>query len=253
MKGYELFTELASENRLSILHALKEGELKFTRIADEIDMTSPEASRQLNRLLAVNLIRKDADGHYSLTPFGELVVSCIPNIEAIAKNSDFFLKHDTSPIPPHLLHRMDDLSKGEIIRGVFVLVNKMTSLFDEIKEDSYYLSDDFPRFYLPAIEKKLEEGVKFRAIYPKALLDELWPEIKPEIRNRIEFRMLDEIRLVVNITDSFSLIAFPGFDGKIDRDLAIIGHDEDFRRWCSEVFNHYWEKALPYYGTKTKK
>ncbi|MGM0771435.1 MAG: helix-turn-helix transcriptional regulator [Halobacteriota archaeon] len=253
MKSYELFTELASENRLSILHALKEGEMKFTKLADGIDMTSPEASRQLNRLLVVNLIRKDSDGYYSLTPFGDLVVSCIPNIEAIAKNSDFYLDHDTSPIPPHLLQRMDCLSNGEILRGVFVLVNRMTNLFDEIQEYSYYLSDDFPRFYLPAIEKKLEKGVKFRAIYPKILLDELWAEIDPGIRSRIDFRMLNDVRLVVNITDRFSVIAFPGFDGKIDRDLAIIGHDEDFRKWCSEIFEHYWEKAIPYYGNRAKK
>lgn len=253
MKSYELFTELASENRLSILHSLKAGEMKFTKLADEIDMTSPEASRQLNRLLAVNLIRKDSDGNYSLTPFGDLVVSCIPNIESIAKNSDFFLDHDTSPIPTHLLQRIDCLSNGEVLRGVFVLVNRMTNLFDEIQEYSYYLSDDFPRFYLPAIEKKLEVGVKFRAIYPKTLLDELWQELDPGIRSRIEFRMLDEIRLVVNITDRFSLIAFPDFDGKIDRDLTIIGHDEEFRKWCSEVFENYWEKATPYYGTIPKK
>jgi len=94
MKSYELFAELASENRLGILHAL---------------------------------------------------------IEAIAQNAGFFHNHDTSVIPPHLLKKLEALSKGEIIEGVFILVNRMQILFEEIVEYAWYLSDNFPLFYLLAI------------------------------------------------------------------------------------------------------
>jgi len=50
MKVYELFTELSSENRLSILQILDEKPMTFTSLVKEIDMNSAEASRQLSRL-----------------------------------------------------------------------------------------------------------------------------------------------------------------------------------------------------------
>jgi predicted transcriptional regulator len=43
----KLFFELASENRLSILHELKKENLKMQEIARRLDVTATEAFRQL--------------------------------------------------------------------------------------------------------------------------------------------------------------------------------------------------------------
>lgn len=91
MKSHELFAELASHNRLAILKALEKETLKFTQVTKIIDATSPEASRQLNRLSGKELITKDGEGYYSLTYLGKLVVSSLSNLEAIAQRSDFSL------------------------------------------------------------------------------------------------------------------------------------------------------------------
>ncbi|WP_319507760.1 ArsR family transcriptional regulator [uncultured Methanolobus sp.] len=139
MKSYELFAELASENRISILKALEKEPLKFTQLTSVIDATSPETSRQLNRLSKMDLIVKDGDGFYLLTPLGKLVVSSISNLETIAKKSDFFLHHNTSPIPPHLLKEIYSLKEVEVMEGVFVLVNRMTEIFEDIHEYAWYL------------------------------------------------------------------------------------------------------------------
>jgi predicted transcriptional regulator len=134
MKSHELFSELSSENRLAIMKALEKEPLKFTQLATIIDVTSPEASRQLNRLFKSSLISKDIEGHYSLTSFGKLVVSSIPNLEIITQRSDFFLHHDTSSIPPHLLRGLNAFEGVEAVQGVFALVNKTAQLFEEIHE-----------------------------------------------------------------------------------------------------------------------
>lgn len=117
----------------------------------------------------------------------------------------------------------------------------MTAVFDDIHEYGWYLSDDFPRFYLPQIEKKMKEGVKFRAIYPEALVDDLRKDLPEHIFADIEIRVLDEIRLIINVTDSFGLLALPGSDGNIDRDHVLVGTDEKFINWCRAVFLHYVE------------
>ncbi len=246
MKSHELFVEMASENRLAILKSLEKESLKFTRIKKIIDATSPELSRQLDRLSGKDLILKDGEGYYSLTYLGKLVVLSLPNLESIAKRSDFFRYHDTSPIPHHLLRELDSLTRTECIEGVFVLVNKMTSLFEQIHEYGWYLSDDFPRFYIPQVEKKLEEGVIFRAIYPRNLIENLKEDLPEVLFEHIEIRTLDEVRIVINVTDSFGMLALPGPDGKIDRDHVLIGYDEQFIKWCKAVFNYYFEISERY-------
>ncbi|MBP1908769.1 helix-turn-helix transcriptional regulator [Methanolobus bombayensis] len=243
MKSHELFAELASDNRLAILKALEKESLKFTSITKIIGATSPEASRQLNRLSGKELIAKDGEGYYSLTNLGRLVVSSLSNLETIANRSDFFLKHDTSPIPPHLLRELDSFAGTEYIEGVFVLVNKMTAIFDDIHVYGWYLSDDFPRFYLPHIEKKLKEGVEFRAVYPQTLIDNLKKDLPEQMYSDIEIRTLDEVRIIVNVTDRFGLLALPGPDGNVDRDHVLIGPDEKFIKWCRAAFLHYFEMS----------
>ena len=73
MKVYELFTELSSENRLSILQILDKKPMTFTGLTKEVDMNSAEASRQLSRLTDAGLIEKKGDGIYYNTFFGKLV------------------------------------------------------------------------------------------------------------------------------------------------------------------------------------
>ncbi|MBN2110219.1 MAG: DUF1724 domain-containing protein [Methanosarcinaceae archaeon] len=246
MKTYELFAELASENRLAILKALEKEPLKFTRLTSAINATSPEASRQLNRLSEADLITKDAEGYYLLSSLGRLVVSSLPNLESIASMSDFFLHHDTSSIPPHLLKELDSFEGAEVVEGVFVLVNRMTALFDAVAEFAWYLSDDFPRFYMPRIEKKLDEGVNFRVIYPVDFIESLIPDLSPKILDNVEIRMLDEVRIIINVTDRFGLLALPGLDGNIDRDHVLIGFDEKFLDWCRRVFEYYLKMSSRY-------
>jgi predicted transcriptional regulator len=246
MKSHELFAELASENRIAILKALEKEPLKFTHLTSVIDATSPETSRQLNRLSKMDLIVKDGNGSYSLTSLGKLVVSSISNLETIAKISDFFLHHDTSPIPPHLLREIDSLKEGEVIEGVFVLVNRMTEVFEEIHEYAWYLSDDFPRFFIPMVEKKLDEGVNFRAIYPGDFAEKLLVDVPENILNSTEILTLDEVNIIINVTDRFGLLALPGPDGKVDRDNVLVGSDDVFIDWCKKVFEYYWGTARHY-------
>ncbi|AKB80610.1 hypothetical protein MSBR3_0032 [Methanosarcina barkeri 3] len=241
MKSHELFSELSSESRLAILKALEKEPLKFTRLTTITDTTSPEAARQLNRLFKSSLICKDIEGYYSLTSFGKLVVSSIPNLEIIAQRSDFFLRHDTSSIPPQLLKEFDAFEGVEAVKGVFELVNKTTQLFEEIHEYAWYLTDSFPHYFIPRIEKKINEGVSFRVIYPENLGESLMSGFPERVLKSIDARSIDEVKIVINVSDRFGLLALPGPDGKIDRDDVLIGYDNRFKDWCKKVFEYYFK------------
>jgi predicted transcriptional regulator len=243
MKSHELFAELSSENRLSILKALEKEPLKFSQLTTIINITSPEAARQLNRLFKGGFISKDIEGYYSLTSLGKLVVVSIPNLEVLAQRSNFFLHHDTSAIPSHLLRELDAFEGVEEIQGVFELVNKTTQLFEEIHKYAWYLTDSFPSFFIPRIEKKLDEGVNFRVISPWKLGESFLSDVSAKILKTAEIRSIDELRIVINVNDRFGLLALPGPDGKLDRDYVLLGYEKRFKDWCKEVFEYYFNTS----------
>ncbi|MCZ7382561.1 MAG: DUF1724 domain-containing protein [Candidatus Methanoperedens sp.] len=243
MKICELFTELSSENRLGILQTLDEKPMTFTSLIKEVDMNSTEASRQLSRLTEARLIEKKGDGRYYNTLFGKLVLSSISDLDFISEKSGYFLEHDTAPIPPDLLRQIGALSKGEIITGVYNILNTHEKLGNGIKSYMWYMSDDFPRHHLPNIEKKLEEGLEIRVILPKNLCTT--SPLSEKNRKKIENKVSDEIKISVIVSDKFSLLELPGPDGKIDHNTAIFSYDDRFREWCKKLFLYYWAKCHP--------
>jgi len=239
MKVYELFTELSSGKRLEILHAMNEKPMTFTDLIKEVEMTSAEASRQLSRLTDARLIEKKGDGRYYGTLLGKLVISSISGMNFISEKSGYFLEHDTSPIPLDLIGQIDALSKGEIVTGVYNILNTQEKLSEDLSGHFWYMSDDFPRHHLTNVEKVLEKGMEIMVIFPKDLIPTL--KLSEKNREKIQFRALDEIKLSVITADTFSMIKLPGPDGKIDQNTAIFGQDERFRGWCEKLFQYYWE------------
>ncbi len=244
MKVFDLFAELSSEKRIGILQTLDEKPMTFTNLIKQVDMTSTEASRQLSRLTEARLIEKKGDGIYYNTLLGKLVISAISDMDFISEKSGYFLKHDTAQIPLDLLRQIDALSTGEIVTGVYNILNTHEKLGDGIKSYMWYMSDDFPRHHVPNIEKKLEEGLEIKVILPNDLCS---PSILTEkSRNKIKVKVLDEIKISVIVSDKFCIIQLPGLDGKIDQNTAIFGYDDRFREWCKKLFQYYWEaKCYP--------
>ncbi len=247
MKAYELFTELSSESRLGILQTLDEEPMTFTSLIKEVNMNSTEASRQLSRLTEARLIEKKGDGKYYNTLFGKLVLSGISDLYVISEKSGYFLEHDTAPIPPDILRQIDALSTGEIVTGVYNILNTHEKLGEGIKSYMWYMSDDFPRHHLPNIEKKLEEGLEIRVILPKYMCSAkpFSAPLSEKNRKKLEIKVLDEIKISIIVSDKFSMLELPGQDGKIDQNTAIFGYDDRFGEWCKKLFQYYWAKCYP--------
>ncbi|MCZ7385432.1 MAG: DUF1724 domain-containing protein [Candidatus Methanoperedens sp.] len=247
MKVYELFTELSSENRIGILQTLDEKPMTFTSLIKEVDMNSTEASRQLSRLTETKLIEKKGDGRYYNTLFGKLVLSSISDLDFISEKSGYFLEHDTACIPLDLLRQIDALSTGEIVTGVYNILNTHEKLGDGINSYMWYMSDDFPRHHLPYIENRLEEGVEMKVILPKYMCSTkpFSAPLSEENRKRLEIKVLEEVKISIIVSDKFSMLELPGPDGKIDHNTAIFGYDDLFRDWCKKLFLYYWTKCQP--------
>ena len=168
------------------------------------------------------------------------------DLEFIKPESEYFQTHDTSPVPPHLIEHIDALNGGKIVTGIYETLHTADELFKDVKKYFWYMSDDFPRYYLPKIEEKIEAGVEVRVIFPKKLIETIQPALSKKIREGVEVRVLDEVKININANDAFVDVGLPDKTGKIDHDVIVFGYNPKFKKWCKEIFKYYWKKAEPY-------
>ena len=94
-----LLFELSSIDRLDILMLLKKNPLKLSHISNKLDFTVQETSRNVTRLSEAGLTRKDADGGFHLTPYGEEALNLLSGFKFLYKNREYFMTHTLSLFP----------------------------------------------------------------------------------------------------------------------------------------------------------
>lgn len=246
----ELLFELSSSIRFDMLHALETAPLTFTKIAERMDLTSSEASRQIERLADMKLIEKFVDGGYSITAFGRLVLSFLPNMDFVLKNCDYFLSHDTSPIPHELIMRFGDLSGAVFIDGTVEIMNFMEKRMLNTNKYHYVMSDGVIRLLVPHVVEKVGSGIEFNMIFPEtcrkelsAIIDE-YTDTEGSMR-MIKIRTLESIHVGVGISDYGGTLKLPGFDGNVDHSTMLVGSGPAFCQWCRDLYMFYWKQAKP--------
>ena len=127
----ELFLELASEIRYSILKLLKEQPLKQSQVAKKLDINLPESHRQLERLEENGFVRKESEGTLSLTSFGQIILQQVESLSYISKFKTFFQDHTLGNLPKKFVTRISDLSDSTLAEGAFVLNEKMKKIAKE--------------------------------------------------------------------------------------------------------------------------
>ncbi len=73
----EIFFELASQQRLSIIFDLYKKKSKLSDLSKDLRITMQEVHRNVNRLQDAGLVEKDSDGIFSLTTFGNTIIKQI--------------------------------------------------------------------------------------------------------------------------------------------------------------------------------
>ena len=82
----DLLFEFSSVERMNIMKTLLEEHLKLSHISKNLDMTITETSRHRQRLTDIQLIQKEMDGVFALTPLGELALSLFSSFELVSNH-----------------------------------------------------------------------------------------------------------------------------------------------------------------------
>jgi len=236
-----------------MLQALASAPLAFTEMRKQVDMTSPEASRQIARLIEEDLIGKHADGVYHITQFGRLVLSFLPGIDFVYENRSYFRTHDTTQIPHELVMRLGDLTDATFLSGAIDAMNHVQGRIRNVKEYHCAMVDAVMHPLVTPVTKNIRSGATFRLIFPDAYKEEFFRvmdeyAVADECLRAMSIKTLPTVSIYTGVTDVGCWFKLPGFDGRIDHSVVVAGSSTSFSGWCRDLYAYYWEQASPVRG-----
>jgi predicted transcriptional regulator len=253
----DLYFELSNEERLNILYSLREESMNITSLAQRIDVTTQECSRHTSRLSDINLVQKNPDGTFSLTPYGCLTLRLIPGQLFASTNHRYFNTHSLDHLPSGIVSRMHELSDSRFTEDVWVTFSLLENLFKEAEEYVWMIHDQYLLNILPLGIEALKRGVRFRSIDPMSkeehrrldterpgyitaedeeYLLQSWKE------GSLEIGLAEAIQVFLYVTERKAIVAFPLIDGSFDY-VGFATESPDGLSLCRDIFEYYWSKG----------
>jgi len=251
---HSLLFEISNEYRHGILLLLQKKALRITDIAKKMDVNNPEVRRHISRLRDADLIQRDIEGFYHLTPFGELVLRQLREMEFTSRHRGYFESHSLANLPSNLISRISNLSESRFTADIMNLLYNIETIIKEAEEYIWFNVDQYPVTTLSYIVKALDRGVEFRTIEHEEKIagphlifqapDEAQTLTRVRTTPLVEQRTSSKVDVILYLSEKRCVIAFPDVDGKFDYQ-GFTATDEQALKWCRDLFLHYWETAEP--------
>lgn len=249
---YDLLFEISNEHRHMILLLLQKKAMRITDIAKEMDLNNPEIRRHISRLRDVDLIHRDVEGFYHPTPFGELALKQLRELEFTSRHRKYLTSHSSADLPLDFIRRMGDLNESTFTADIMDFLYKIETIIKEAEEYIWFNVDQYPLTALSSIIEALGRGVEFRIIEqgnqtagPHLILqapDEVQALSRARSTPLIEQRTSDRACVILYLSEKNCALAFPDVEGEFDY-RGFTATDERALKWCRDLFLHYWEVA----------
>jgi predicted transcriptional regulator len=250
----DLLFEVSNEDRLRILIRLGEGPMNVTGLSRELGVTTQEASRHLARLGETGLTAKDPEGFHRITPYGELTLVQVQDLDFTSRQRDYFRTHVLSGIPAEFVSRMGELAGSRYLNDVMVTVHTIEKVLKEAEEYLLNINSPYIASTFPLIGEAYERGVEGRFIHtrdfgPHPVMEEQYrrgrDEMMDRLLNLLEERLVEEMDLVLYMSEKeVAILTFPLEDGSFDFH-GFSSDDPRTHEWCRSLFQHIWERAEP--------
>lgn len=245
---------LTSEKRKQILLLLMDGPRSLTEFKDFFSVSTPEIIPRIKELQDNNLIVRNEDKYY-LSPIGKVVVKRIRPLldlsQVIDVNSQFLAEHDLSPIPEHMLERIDELGECMLIR------NDMENITATYKDVLSYLSNaksvkgispifdsDYPEFFLSFARQQIPVSIVLTENIFGKVEDKNHKELEQFLDHKnASLYVIEDARLAFAVTDSIISISLCSKSGKFDALTNLISARPSAIKWGEDLFEHYKQNS----------
>ncbi|MCW4006049.1 MAG: DUF1724 domain-containing protein [Candidatus Bathyarchaeota archaeon] len=189
------------------------------------------------------------DGAYQLTSVGLIGAHICKNyqnaLRVTEEFKEFWLTHDITPIPSHLLLTLGDLQESTLIQTDKTNLSKVYDTFLQILLASKRVRGISPIFhqdYVPVIEHLLNQGNKVELILTTDILNKTLTATR--IQNlssnmkdgSLKLYLNENLKVALTITEkNFSLGLF-GHDGAYDDSMDLISLSPKAVQWGEKLF-----------------
>jgi predicted transcriptional regulator len=253
----EIFVELASSQRLSIIFSIHHQRLNLSTLAKSLNLTIQEVHRNTNRLIDTGLVEKNSEGIFLLTTFGNAIIRQLSIFDFLSSNKDYFSDHFLGNIPMKFIQRIGALNGGKFISGIVSIIESWKRLYNESNEFIYGILPQIPLELIQAVIPKIKnEGVKFNYILPH---NAIVPKIRDDLqkssgytellkRGVIERRMMNKIEVAIVLNEKQATVMFPTLKDQIDMNYMFLSNNIKtnnglFHEWCLDFFRYCWNHS----------
>ena len=247
---------ICSELRRGILVSLREGKKVLSELRTELEISSTTAIHALRELERDNFVFQGADRDYALTKIGEVIAlklsDFIDAIKVLKKHEDFWLTHDLSGIPPHLLEKIGRLRDSVVVKDtatdIFKVHSNYIDMLKDTKEVKGVSSIFVPEYPLVFEELIREKKANVELIVTEEVLGKIDEEILKEIftDKSSKFKLYitkKDIKAAFTVTDFFIAFGFYRLDGTYDYSNDLRSYDKEAIEWGKELFEWHRKQA----------
>ncbi|MCK4438771.1 ArsR family transcriptional regulator, partial [Candidatus Bathyarchaeota archaeon] len=166
-----------SELKLNIISSLLREEKKLSTLREELGNSGSTIIHALKDLEAMNLTQQEGK-HYKLTSLGVMEAILIEEassaVKVLERFQDFWLQHDVTAIPSHLMQRIGALQDSTLIQDNSIALDRVHLTFQKLLLTSrrvWGVSPIFHSDYVGAFQRLLSEGATVELILTGGVLD----------------------------------------------------------------------------------
>jgi predicted transcriptional regulator len=252
-----------SELRKSLAEALRNGKrMALSELSEHVGASSPAAVHALRELGKEHITRQDERRNYSLTNIGEIVTRKFEDINAtiavLSQYRNFWLEHDLSDIPKHLLDKIGYLADSVVLSSTPAdLLKGFSALYTLLQNSKQVraVSPIFAEEMTTQFQKLAEKNIDIELIFTPAVLDATLESVdrsagRKELEDALKknlkiFKIETQPNFALTVTDYFVMLAFFRPDGSFDWSNALLSHSREALEWGEELFAYYVEKTEP--------
>jgi predicted transcriptional regulator len=236
----KLYFELASESRFAILRELNRKNGKMKEIAGQLNLTTTETFRQLQRLNEALFVQKQPDGGYTITEYGRFVLQLSTSFEFIYKHRQYFSTHDFRRLPYQFQNRIGELSSASLGTDTMENINLAERITREADQYMWGGGVEQSLNISSILMESIPKGVKYKFLFPQRFIN---PRPLPsQMAGAIEWRSFEDLPVNIVLTEKEAGISFCLVGGKADY-VGFAGKDPVFLGWVKDLFCYYWEKG----------
>ncbi len=251
---------VCSDLRKNILISLIDGKKSTGNLRANLKTSSSTIIHALRELESNHLLFQDRFRNYMLTNTGRIITLKLIDFnnaaEALKKHERFWLGHDLSGIPEHLMEKIGWLKDSNVVQIDPLDIIKMRDVYTGYIKTAKWIKRVSPVYspdYTVIFRMSAEKNIGICLVLNRDMFNKLeniigLEDIKNAISNhRLEILITEEkLKVALTVADNHLSLGLFTINGVYDTAYDLIGTDDMAIRWGHELFEYYRGKAKRY-------